>query len=390
MTVSVSGAPDGEPWPVAHRDIAFLLLDGLRRPRPARAPDVALCALGLTGDGRAQPLGMRVAARENEAAWRALLRELAAAGLGPRLLLVGCDGHPALLRAVAEVFPDVPVQVSVPHRLLALARKVPPDVRAACMAEARTIFSAADPDEAVARFRDWRARWGQVAARAVGSLEADLALCLTFYRFPSLLWAKIRSVNLVERAFREARRLAPPAPVVEPPPAERTLPAPAWEQEAAAAVQAEGVGVEVEERARVEGSTFKGPTLPAPVPSGNGAVLERSAEETLALEVAETARGSEVPPAVEASQAAEVFQAVEAPSIPAAPTAPVPSAPTAVPRAPAPPFHYHVDFARSVPSPFLPAARQVSRTRAALEALAAHLWVILLGLIVGIAAAIVF
>lgn len=354
MTVSVAGSPEGEPWPVAYRDIAFLLLDGLRRPRPARAPDVALCALGLTGDGRAQPLGMRVAARETEAAWRALLRDMAAAGLGPRLLLVACDGHPALLRAIADVLPDVPVQVSVPHRLLALARKVPADVRAACMAEARTIFSAADPNEAVARFRDWRARWAQVAARAVGSLEADLALCLTFYRFPAPLWAKIRSVNLVERAFRDARRLAPPAPVVEPP-AERTPPAPAWE-EATEAAPGEGAGVEVGER--------------APVPSGNGAILERSAEETLALEV-EAARASE-------ASAAEPSAPVEGP------------APAAEAPAPAPPFQYDVDFARSIPSPFLPAVRPVSRARAALEALVAHLWVILLGLIVGIAAAIVF
>jgi hypothetical protein len=337
------------------------LLDGLRRPRPARAPDVALCALGLTGDGRAQPLGMRVAARESETAWRALLRDIAAAGVGPRLLLVACDGHPALLRAIAEVFPDVPVQVSVPHRLLALARKVPADIRAACMAEARTIFSAADPNEAVARFRDWRARWAQVAARAVGSLEADLALCLTFYRFPSPLWAKIRSVNLVERAFRDARRLAPPAPVVEPPPTERTPPPPAWDGEAAETAPGEAAGVEVEEHTPAET-----PAVEAPVISGNGAILERSAEETLALE--EAAGGSETP-AAEVSAPVEVLAPAEAP---------------------APPFTYDVDFARSVPSPFLPVARPVSRTRAALESLAAHLWVILLGLIVGIAAAVVF
>jgi hypothetical protein len=225
MTVGVTGSPNGEFWPVALRDIAFLLLDGLQRPRPARAPDVALCALGLTGDGRAQPIGMRVATREDEGKWRSLLRDIAAAGLGPRLLLIGCDGHPALLRAIADVFPDVPIQVSVPHRLLALARRVPTEARAACMAEARTIFSAADANEAVSRFRDWRSRWAQVASRAVGSLEADLGLCLTFYRFPAPLWVKIRSVNLVERAFREARRLAPAAPVVESPPPPEPLPA---------------------------------------------------------------------------------------------------------------------------------------------------------------------
>jgi len=45
----------------------------------------------------------------------------------------------------------------------------------------------------------------------VRSLEADLAACLAFYRFPPHLWSRIRTVNLVERIFREARRHALPA-----------------------------------------------------------------------------------------------------------------------------------------------------------------------------------
>ncbi|MDR7522501.1 MAG: transposase [Armatimonadota bacterium] len=167
-----------------------------------------LCALGLDRDGRAHPLAWRAVPEEHDREWLAVLRDLRAGGVGRHLLLVGCDGHPALLRAIPEVYPGIPIQISVAHRLLALSRMVDRQWRAACLAEARAIFSAPDLAAAVARFRQWRARWVVQAHRAVASLESDLAACLTFYRFSPLLWPKIRTVNLVERAFREVRRTA--------------------------------------------------------------------------------------------------------------------------------------------------------------------------------------
>jgi hypothetical protein len=186
-------------------DVAFLLLDGVRRPRLARSQEVALCALGLDRDGRPRPLALRVVAEEDEPAWTRVLRGLRTSNVGSDPLLICCDGHPALLRAIHAVFPGAPVQISIAHRLLALAVKVDGSVRAACLAEARTIFAAPDRDTAVARFRAWRAHWLRDGYRAVVSLESDLASCLTFYRFPPALWPRIRTVNLVERAFREAR-----------------------------------------------------------------------------------------------------------------------------------------------------------------------------------------
>jgi hypothetical protein len=89
---------------------------------------------------------------------------------------------------------------------LSLAVKVDTRWRAACLAEARTIFWAPDRDTAVARFRVWRAHWLRDGHRAVQSLESDLASCLSFYRFPQALWSRIRTVNMVERVFREARQ----------------------------------------------------------------------------------------------------------------------------------------------------------------------------------------
>jgi hypothetical protein len=211
MAISVAAPVSRDLWPTG-RTVVYLLLDGLRRPRQAKSHDVVLCALGLDRDGIPRPLALRVVPHEGEQAWMSLLRQLKSSGIGSDLLLISCDGHPALMRAIAAVFPGIPVQISIAHRLLALARLVDLEWRAACLAEARTIFSAPDLGGAVARFRTWRSNWLKAGHRAVNSLESDLASCLMFYRFPQALWPKIRTVNLVERAFREARQAVFPSP----------------------------------------------------------------------------------------------------------------------------------------------------------------------------------
>jgi putative transposase len=225
MVMAISAADSVRPLrPAGRTDVTFLVLDGLRRPRRTRALDVALCALGLDGEGTPQPLEFRVVPREGEEPWLELLRALRDGGVGPHLLLISCGGHPALLRAVHAVFPGVPVQVSIAHRLLALAAHLDPRQRAACLSEAQAIFSAPDRDEAVARFRAWRTRWMNTGYRAVASLESDLASCLNYYRFPRSLWPQIRTVRVVERVFREAR--PPGFTLDEPPPGVSTAAAP--------------------------------------------------------------------------------------------------------------------------------------------------------------------
>lgn len=204
VTEARKGHSEGWPRSVPERPIAFLLLDGLRRP--GRGSDVLLCALGLTLDGERVPLAARPAAREDEHNWRALLRRLRDRGIGGDLVLIASDGHPALVKAAQATFPDVPQQLSVPHRLLALARRISPRWRRACMNEARQIFTAPDRGTAVARFRQWHGRWLRLGEPAVRTMEPDLAACLAFYRFPPHLWPRIRTVNAVEQAFRHVRQ----------------------------------------------------------------------------------------------------------------------------------------------------------------------------------------
>ena len=62
------------------------------------------------------------------------------------------------------------------------------------------------------RPRDFSALGAQVAPRprAVACVERDLEELLAFYAFPAAHWRKIRTTNIIERAFREVRRRTRP------------------------------------------------------------------------------------------------------------------------------------------------------------------------------------
>jgi hypothetical protein len=261
MAITVADLIQTDRRPSRRPDVAFLLLDGLRRPGAAKSQDVALCALGLSSDGTPQPVALRIVAQETEQAWSDLLYALKKRGIGSGLLLVCCDDQPALLKAAQAAFPDTPLQISVAHRLLSLARKVDPQSRAACLAEARGIFSTPDLDSAVAQFRAWRNNWTKLGHRMVASLEIDLAACLMFHRFPADLWPKIRTVNLVERMFREARRV----PQLGLPEALRD-----WEDSADAGEAESGIEIATEISAEVE----LPPPMESPAPVGLPALAE--------------------------------------------------------------------------------------------------------------------
>ena len=49
-------------------------------------------------------------------------------------------------------------------------------------------------------------KFGKELPAACGTLAKDLQDCLTFYRFPQQHWKRLRTSNVIERAFREVRR----------------------------------------------------------------------------------------------------------------------------------------------------------------------------------------
>jgi len=95
------------------------------------------------------------------------------------------------------------------HKLRNIADKVPRK-EGSCVGEAAAMYLATSRREAQRSFRRWARKWRPRRPRAVACVERDLEELLTFYAFPPTHWRKIRTTNIIERAFREVRRRTPP------------------------------------------------------------------------------------------------------------------------------------------------------------------------------------
>ena len=188
-------------------EIAVLFIDGHNLPvrRFHVSKESLLLALGVTRDGRRRILGVSLGDRESASSWKQFLQDLKKRGLkGVRLGAM--DGLPGLESAFEEVFPRAAIQRCTLHKTWNVATKLPKSIQAACLAQMKRIFHAADETEARKRAAIWRDAWKKTAPSAVECLFKDLDACLTFYRFPKHIRRSLRTTNIIERLFKEFRR----------------------------------------------------------------------------------------------------------------------------------------------------------------------------------------
>lgn len=166
-----------------------------------------LCAYGITIDGRKEIISFRQASSESEAQWEAFLRDLYERGLeGKQLCLIVTDGCSGLHGALETVYPYIAKQRCWVHKLKNAANKIRKRDMEECMAGARLIYLAKHKREASKCFQEWKMRWEILYPKAVDCVEKDLDELLNFFDTPSEHWIKVRTTNVIERAFREVRR----------------------------------------------------------------------------------------------------------------------------------------------------------------------------------------
>lgn len=166
-----------------------------------------LCAYGITWDGQKEIISFHQASSESEAQWEAFLRDLYQRGLeGKQLCLIVTDGCPGLHGALEMVYPYIARQRCWAHKLRNVANKIRKRDIDECMARARLIYLAEHRRRAVEHFKAWKSKWNIMYPRAVNCIEKDLDELLNFFDMPSDHWIKVRTTNVIERAFREVRR----------------------------------------------------------------------------------------------------------------------------------------------------------------------------------------
>ncbi len=191
----------------------YLFLDGMvHKVRELGVEKKTILAgLVIYKDGRKELVGFQIADSETVNAWRGFLVSLKSRGLlGKNLKLITVDGNPALLSAVAEIYPFVKVQRCIAHKLRNVVTKLKRSQRATCGGESKLIFAAPNRREAIRRFKEWKGKWQIEAERATRCMEKGLMDCLQFYDFPENLWKTIRTTNILERSIREVRRRTKP------------------------------------------------------------------------------------------------------------------------------------------------------------------------------------
>jgi putative transposase len=177
---------------------------------------ILLCAFGITVDGKQEMIDFHAAASESAACWESFLNDLYKRGLiGSHCELTATDGGTGLHAALEIIYPKILTQRCWAHKTRNVLDKVKKKDQPAVKKALNRISHASNHREATAAYWRLASRWRKTYPRALACLEKDLDQLLSFFQTKnSQLWSRLRTTNLIERAFREVRRRTRPMGVM--------------------------------------------------------------------------------------------------------------------------------------------------------------------------------
>jgi putative transposase len=177
---------------------------------------ILLCAFGITVEGRHEMIDFYPAASESGACWEAFLRDLYNRGLqGSPCELMATDGGTGLHQALQIVYPKPLLQRCWAHKTRNVLDKVKKKDQPAVKKALNRISHASNRREATKAYWRFSSRWTKTYPRAAACLKKDFDQLLSFFQIKnSQLWSRLRTTNLIERAFREVRRRTRPMGVM--------------------------------------------------------------------------------------------------------------------------------------------------------------------------------
>jgi putative transposase len=177
---------------------------------------ILLCAFGITVDGKPEMIDFQAAASESGACWESFLNDLYKRGLlGGRCELIATDGGTGLHAALEIVYPKILTQRCWAHKTRNVLDKVKKSDQQAFKKALNRISHASNQRQATAAYARLALRWKKAYPKAVRCVETNLDELLSFFQIKnSKLWSRLRTTNLIERAFREVRRRTRPMGVM--------------------------------------------------------------------------------------------------------------------------------------------------------------------------------
>jgi len=210
----------------------FVFFDGvvLKQKGAAKVQKrIILCAYGETWEGKREMTDFLLATSESQNAWEGFLRNLHERGLeGKRCEMMTTDGGKGLLNALEVVYPRIPRQHCWAHKTRNVLDKVKKTDQERVKKGLHGIFYAKSRRLATQAYWAFCQKYRKLYPEAVKSLESEINDLLSFYevrlspgeragldsegveRAQGALWRRIRTTNLIERAFEEVRRRTRP------------------------------------------------------------------------------------------------------------------------------------------------------------------------------------
>jgi putative transposase len=210
----------------------FLFFDGvvLRQKGAAKVQKkIILCAYGMSWEGKKEMIDFLLASSESEHAWEGFLRDLYGRGLeGKRCELITTDGGHGLRNALEVVYPRIERQHCWAHKTRNVLDKVKKTDWEKVKKDLQRISHGKNRQAATQAYWSFCHKYRKLYPGAVKSLESEIEDLLSFYQVKlspkerqgldakeiqqaqMMLWKKIRTTNLIERAFREVKRRTRP------------------------------------------------------------------------------------------------------------------------------------------------------------------------------------
>ena len=188
-------------------EVDYLFVDAVYESlrRQGSVKEALLCAWGICRDGRKVLMHIALGNKESTAAWRDLIRDLQRRGL-PVPTMITSGGTPALIAVIEELYPNSLRQRCLMHKTSNSLAKVPQSLEQPVKHAVRAIFNTPSRVTADVLVQDFLDRYGKDLPSATACLQDDLEACFSFLRCSPLHHKRIRTTNLIERAFEEQRR----------------------------------------------------------------------------------------------------------------------------------------------------------------------------------------
>lgn len=161
--------------------------------------------IGLKKDGLKEVLGMWIAETESASFWMSVLTDLKARGVED--ILIACtDNLKGFTDAIKGVFPQTITQLCIVHQIRNSCKYVVWKDRKQFCADLKTVYGAANLEQAEDALREFEATWGSKYRYAIESWRNNWQELTSYFGFPLEIRKIIYTTNTIENLNRGIRK----------------------------------------------------------------------------------------------------------------------------------------------------------------------------------------